>query len=193
MLSATTLLDSLLRDSPQPVDGAPRPIRCEVVCSLKVEPELRARAESLREKPGSFGCNATLASYPFVDALHRHADVLCESYLGFVEAGRGIPPEVSHQGDPVHDGWAAWLASVGVDDLHFVGLRILPLKHEAPLLIVPDAVEAGPVSAERLEPVPRRRAQITEIPCRVQRIELPNRPRSRSLGSRNDRRVRTPL
>ena len=62
-----------------------------------------------------------------------------------------------------------------VDDLHVVGLCVMPPKDKTPLLVDSNAVEAGPTSAKRLEPIARRGPEVSEFVGCVERIELAKR------------------
>ena len=57
----------------------------EIVCSLKVEPELGCGAEGLGEKPGRLRRDAAFASDDLVDALNRDTDVLCKGDLSLAQ------------------------------------------------------------------------------------------------------------
>jgi hypothetical protein len=90
-LDRDTGLVSISHSLLQASDHAPRASLREIVYSLQVDPELRGRAECLREQPRRLWCDAPLASNDLVDALQRHSDVLRESHLrdteGFEKLG----------------------------------------------------------------------------------------------------------
>ena len=59
-----------------------------------------------------------------------------------------------------------------VHDLNVVCLVVDPAKHDSPLLVHANAVEALPVALERLEVVARRRTQIQKSLGCVQNVQL---------------------
>ena len=59
-----------------------------------------------------------------------------------------------------------------VDDFRVIGVAIVPAETNPPLIIDPDAVLSQPVSAQRLQPVPRWHSRRIEIRSRVNHPEL---------------------
>jgi hypothetical protein len=62
--------------------------------------------------------------------------------------------------------------SVIVDDLHLVGIAILPAKADAPLLVHANTVLAGSIAPELLQSITRRYAEVAELLGRVHRHEF---------------------
>ncbi len=57
--------------------------------------------------------------------------------------------------------------------LYLVSVSVSPSKAYTPLVVDPDAVLAGAISAKFLEPVPRRNSKIIKLFARVDLYELP--------------------
>src|ERR1700684_4498102 len=74
-----------------------------------------------------------------------------------------------------HDGVLTCGVSVIVDDLDTLGSSVRPTEADKPLLIDANAVGAGPIALELLEPVSLRHPQIVECLGGVQDEELPQR------------------
>jgi hypothetical protein len=62
---------------------------------------------------------------------------------------------------------------VVVRDLHIVGIRTLPAKADAPLIVDPDAVLPLPATHELLKVIPRRRPQVIQHVRSVKNEEFP--------------------
>ena len=60
-----------------------------------------------------------------------------------------------------------------VYDLNLFRVSIAPHKADAPLVIDADAVLAGPVAAQLLQPVAGRHAEVVQLLSRVDHDELP--------------------
>jgi len=77
---------------------------------------------------------------------------------------------------------------VVIDDLDPVGSSAAPLEADSPLLVDPDAVLAGTVPGQFLEPVPGWNSEIVEVLGRVQQQKLaerdPSDRRRESTGPR---------
>jgi len=72
------------------------------------------------------------------------------------------------------DSWPSFFPqSVVIDDLHRVGIPVLPDEANAVLIVDPDAMLAAPLSCEPFEPVPGKGRQITEFARGVQLPQLP--------------------
>jgi len=62
---------------------------------------------------------------------------------------------------------------VVVRDLHIVGIRTLPAKADAPLIVDPNAVLPLPATNELLKAIPRRRPQVIQHVRSVKNEEFP--------------------
>ena len=60
-----------------------------------------------------------------------------------------------------------------VHDLDVLRAVVGPAEAEAPLVVDPDAVKAGPVAAQGLQAVAWRVAQVDQVPGRFQHFQLP--------------------
>ena len=59
-----------------------------------------------------------------------------------------------------------------VDDFHVVGISVSPSEADAPLVVDTDAELPGAIALQRFQPVGRRGAQVRELDCGVQHIQL---------------------
>jgi hypothetical protein len=59
-----------------------------------------------------------------------------------------------------------------IHDLDLVGISFTPFEADAPLVVDPDAVLARAITAEFLEPIPRRDPKVLELVGRIQDQEL---------------------
>jgi hypothetical protein len=60
-----------------------------------------------------------------------------------------------------------------IDDLDFIRISVRPAKADAPLVINSNATLPQPITAQFLQPIPRRGAKIIESLSRVYQQELP--------------------
>ena len=60
-----------------------------------------------------------------------------------------------------------------IDDLHVVGVPVVPDEADAVLIVDPNAVLATSIAGERLESVAGEGCQITELACCMQLLQLP--------------------
>jgi len=145
-----------------------------VIC-LQVDPKFRGRAERSGQQPRGLRRHSTLASYQLVDALNRNTEVLGKGDLRQAErleklliqyfTGMGRD-SLSRQH---HD------SLVVVSNFDFVSISGVPPKDDAPLIVNLKTVLAVQVAFERLESVPRRSSQISEVCSRVEKIKFSRR------------------
>lgn len=69
-----------------------------------------------------------------------------------------------------------------IDDLHVVGIAILPVEADTPLLVDPDAVLSPSIPFQGFEAVTRRYPQIVQGDCAVEYTQLPPDDRLDSSG-----------
>ena len=133
----------------------------ELESCLEVEPEALGGAEAPREPKSGVRGDAAPAEDDLVDTPGRNADVPCPSVLaepvGLQELGQEDVARMYGR-EPGHGGHLR----VVVDDLDVEGTGGAPDEADAPRVVDADAVLAGTIALERLEPIAGRNAEVGE-------------------------------
>src|SRR6185312_732907 len=148
---------------------APRSFK--LVVFLQVHPALRIGAEVARQAQGCVGGNAAPFAHDLIYARGRDADGIGKRCAGQAEWHHEFLAEDFARMDR-REFCGHVNSSMVVNDLYIAGVAVLPAKAHAKLVVDADAVLAGTVALEQLQPIARRDAQEVQRCRRVQLGEL---------------------
>jgi hypothetical protein len=133
----------------------------QIIVGLKIDPELRGRAEIARKPQGCVRGNVTLLPDNLLHAIARNEERLgksarCQAIFGQKILPENFPgmnrsrPIIAHISHP----------SMIIDDLNLESVAVFPLETDAPLAVDANAVLSLAVALQRLEVIGRRNTQV---------------------------------
>src|ERR1041384_424850 len=141
-------------------------VDCRLSQNRSEVPKNRARRKAV---------SAVMDRTPRTISLIRRAGTLSPFARRYCESPSGLRNSLSN----ISPGWTggirlslALFSLVIVSDFDFICIAFCPFKANTPLVVDPNAVLACAVSAEFLQTITRRRAQIHQTCCRVKYYEF---------------------